>query len=43
MGQQLTIVLTATLALLKVLVPGAGMVMLVIVLGFIGVPTEGLL
>ena len=43
MGQQLTIVLTATLASIgALLVPGAGMVMLVIVLGSIGVPTEGL-
>ena len=43
MGQQLTIVLTATLASIgAAAVPGAGMVMLVIVLGSIGVPTEGL-
>jgi proton glutamate symport protein len=43
MGQQLTIVLTATLASIgAAAVPGAGMVMLVIVLGAIGVPTEGL-
>lgn len=42
-GQQLTIVLTATLASIgAAAVPGAGMVMLVIVLGAIGVPTEGL-
>ena len=43
MVQQLTIVLTATLASIgAAAVPGAGMVMLVIVLGAIGVPTEGL-
>ena len=43
MGQQLTIVLTATLASIgAAAVPGAGMVMLVIVLGSIGVPAEGL-
>jgi len=43
MSQQLTIVLTATLASIgAAAVPGAGMVMLVIVLGAIGVPTEGL-
>ena len=43
MGQQLTIVLTAQRYLLKAAaVPGAGMVMLVIVLGAIGVPSEGL-
>ena len=43
MGQQLTIVLTSTLASIgAAAVPGAGMVMLVIVLGAIGVPTEGL-
>ena len=43
MSQQLTIVLTATLASIgAAAVPGAGMVMLVIVLGSIGVPTEGL-
>jgi Na+/H+-dicarboxylate symporter len=43
MAQQLTIVLTATLASIgAAAVPGAGMVMLVIVLGAIGVPTEGL-
>jgi len=42
-GQQLTIVLTATLASIgAAAVPGAGMVMLVIVLGAIGVPVEGL-
>jgi Na+/H+-dicarboxylate symporter len=40
---QLTIVLTATLASIgAAAVPGAGMVMLVIVLGAIGVPVEGL-
>ena len=43
MEQQLTIVLTATLASIgAAAVPGAGMVMLVIVLGAIGVPSEGL-
>jgi proton glutamate symport protein len=43
LGQQLTIVLTATLASIgAAAVPGAGMVMLVIVLGAINVPTEGL-
>ena len=42
-SQQLTIVLTATLASIgAAAVPGAGMVMLVIVLGSIGVPVEGL-
>lgn len=42
-GDQLTIVLTATLASIgSAAVPGAGMVMLVIVLGAIGVPEEGL-
>ncbi len=41
--QQLTIVLTATLASIgSAAVPGAGMVMLVIVLGAIGVPEGGL-
>ncbi len=41
--QQLTIVLTATLASIgSAAVPGAGMVMLVIVLGAIGVPEAGL-
>ena len=40
---QLTIVVTATLASIgSAAVPGAGMVMLVIVLGAIGVPPEGL-
>ena len=43
LGQQLTIVLTATLASIgAAAVPGAGMVMLVIVLGAINVPTAGL-
>ena len=43
LGQQLTIVLTATLASIgSAAVPGAGMVMLVIVLGAIGVPEAGL-
>lgn len=43
MHQQLTIVLTATLASIgSAAVPGAGMVMLVIVLGAIGVPEYGL-
>ena len=42
-SQQLTIVLTATLASIgAAAVPGAGMVMLVIVLGAINVPVEGL-
>jgi proton glutamate symport protein len=41
--QQLTIVVTATLASIgSAAVPGAGMVMLVIVLQSIGVPPEGL-
>ena len=41
--QQLTIVVTATLASIgSAAVPGAGMVMLVIVLGAIGVPASGL-
>lgn len=41
--KQLTIVVTATLASIgSAAVPGAGMVMLVIVLGAIGVPEEGL-
>ena len=41
--QQLTIVLTATLASIgSAAVPGAGMVMLVVVLGAIGVPEYGL-
>ncbi len=43
LGDQLTIVLTATLASIgSAAVPGAGMVMLVIVLGAIGVPEFGL-
>lgn len=43
LSQQLTIVLTATLASIgAAAVPGAGMVMLVIVLGAINVPSEGL-
>ena len=42
-GNQLSIVLTATLASIgSAAVPGAGMVMLVIVLGAIGVPEAGL-
>jgi Na+/H+-dicarboxylate symporter len=42
-GQQITIVVTATLASIgSAAVPGAGMVMLVIVLQSIGVPAEGL-
>ena len=42
-ADQLTIVLTATLASIgSAAVPGAGMVMLVIVLGAIGVPEQGL-
>ena len=43
LNQQLTIILTATLASIgAAAVPGAGMVMLVIVLGAINVPAEGL-
>ena len=43
LGQQLTIVLTATLASIgSAAVPGAGIVMLVIVLTAIGVPSEGI-
>ena len=43
LGQQLTIVLTATLASIgSAAVPGAGIVMLVIVLSAIGVPSEGI-
>lgn len=43
LGHQLTIVMTATLASIgSAAVPGAGLVMLVIVLGAIGVPTEGI-
>ena len=42
-SQQLTIILTATLASIgAAAVPGVGMVMLVIVLGAINVPAEGL-
>lgn len=42
-GQQLTIVLTATMASIgSAAVPGAGIVMLVIVLTAIGVPSEGI-
>lgn len=42
-GQQLTIVLTATLASIgSAAVPGAGLVMLAIVLGAINVPAEGI-
>lgn len=43
LGQQLTIIITATLASIgSAAVPGAGIVMLVIVLTSIGVPTEGI-
>ena len=43
MGDQLTIVLTATLASVgAAAVPGAGTVMLVIVLGAIGISAEGI-
>ena len=43
LGQQLTIILTATLASIgSAAVPGAGMVMLVIVLTAVGIPTEGI-
>lgn len=43
LGQQLTIVLTATLASIgSAAVPGAGMIMLVIVLGAVGIPAEGI-
>lgn len=42
-SDQLTIVLTATLASIgSAAVPGAGMVMLVIVLASVGIPTEGI-
>ncbi len=42
-SEQLTIVLTATLASIgSAAVPGAGMVMLVIVLASVGIPTEGI-
>lgn len=41
--QQLTIILTATMASIgSAAVPGAGMIMLVIVLGAVGIPTEGI-
>ncbi len=43
LAQQLTIILTATLASIgSAAVPGAGMVMLVIVLTAVGIPTEGI-
>lgn len=43
LSQQLTIILTATLASIgSAAVPGAGMVMLVIVLTAVGIPTEGI-
>jgi len=43
LGQQLTIILTATLASIgSAAVPGAGIVMLVIVLTAVGIPTEGI-
>lgn len=43
LGQQLTIILTATLASIgSAAVPGAGMIMLVIVLTSVGIPTEGI-
>ena len=43
LGQQLTIILTATLASIgSAGVPGAGMVMLIIVLNSVGLPVEGL-
>ncbi|HMM12332.1 MAG TPA: dicarboxylate/amino acid:cation symporter [Bacteroidales bacterium] len=42
-AQQLTIILTATLASIgSAAVPGAGMIMLVIVLGAVGIPAEGI-
>ncbi len=42
-SQQLTIILTATLASIgSAAVPGAGIIMLVIVLNSVGVPTEGI-
>lgn len=41
--QQLTIILTATMASIgSAAVPGAGIIMLVIVLGAVGIPTEGI-
>src|SRR5690606_15394611 len=43
MADQLTIVLTATLASIgSAAVPGAGIIMLAIVLGSVGVPLEGI-
>jgi Na+/H+-dicarboxylate symporter len=43
LGGQLTIILTATLASIgSAAVPGAGMVMLIIVLASVGIPTEGI-
>ena len=43
LGDQLTIILTATLASIgSAAVPGAGMIMLVIVLEALGLPTESL-
>jgi Na+/H+-dicarboxylate symporter len=43
LAQQLTIIVTATLASIgSAAVPGAGMVMLVIVLTAVGIPTEGI-
>lgn len=43
LAQQLTIILTATLASIgSAAVPGAGMIMLVIVLGVVGIPAEGI-
>ncbi len=43
LGGQLTIILTATLASIgSAAVPGAGMVMLIIVLTSVGIPTEGI-
>ena len=43
LSEQLTIVLTATLASIgSAAVPGAGIIMLAIVLGSVGVPLEGI-
>jgi Na+/H+-dicarboxylate symporter len=43
LSEQLTIILTATLASIgSAAVPGAGMVMLIIVLTSVGIPTEGI-
>jgi Na+/H+-dicarboxylate symporter len=43
LGAQLTIIVTATLASIgSAAVPGAGIVMLVIVLTAVGIPTEGI-